>query len=789
MVDEKKYAELAEAMVQKAKAPDERALGERALEVAKVYEAYEKLKRKADCVDFGDLVSMPVRLLESNDTIREHLRAQYDHVLVDEYQDVNRSSVRLLSALRGSGENLWVVGDVKQSIYRFRGASSFNMGRFGNEDFLGGKRGRLTTNYRSVSEVVDLFSGFAVAMKVGDPKSALESDRDSSGQKPELRTVDQAEQQTVVVADTIEEMCRAGHSYKNQVVLCTGNEKLSEHGQNLERLGIPVLFLGSLFERTEVKDLFALMLILTDRRPVGLIRVGCLPEFEMPIADVSKVIDHFCASEVAPGRWLRDAQAVLGISDKARSVLGKLLMALDGFDEKALPWDFLAKVLLDRTRIAGRIAGSDDIKDRTRGIAIWQLMNFLRVQPPAKGLPIVRLMDRVRRLLRLGDERDLRQLPAAAQGVDAVRLMTIHGSKGLEFDIVHLPGLNMGTIPRPAPLPSCPPPDGMVAGGAGTALELFRAGQAEEQECLFYVAMSRAKDRLFAYAATKKANGNNWSFSPFLIRLSSNLTQRKVVSTRQLPVAAEDESIELTIDGSLNFKGEQIALYETCPRRFFYTHILQIGGRRTATAFMQMHEAVRTVFKAVINGTAPIANAEELNQRVAAAFAAHGLADHGYSNDYKAFALPMLQYFASIREGHTPELPTALSLTFNNERIIVRPDDVLIKPDGKRTFRRVKTGHHHSGDTEEVEAAALIFAAKQAFPDASIELVCLSDQRTEPLSMSGTKLENRMEKLNNLLKDIRSGRFPAYTSSRTCPNCPAFFVCGPTPQGILQKKF
>jgi superfamily I DNA/RNA helicase len=789
VVDEKRYSDLADAMVRNTKSAEQREMGERALEVAKVYDVYEQLKRRADCVDFGDLVSMPVRLLESNDTIRNHLQTQYDHILVDEYQDVNRSSVRLLTALCGNGENLWAVGDVKQSIYRFRGASSFNMGRFGREDFAGGKKGRLKINYRSVSEVVDAFSGFAVSMKVGDPDSALESHRGSSGQRPELLSVDQSEQQTIVLADTIEAMCRAGHRYRDQAVLCTGNDKLSDLGQSLERLGIPVLFLGSLFERSEVKDLFALLSILTDRRATGLVRVACWPEFEMSIADVAKVIDHFRANEAGTGMCLGELQAVEGLSAQARTALEKLVAALDGFDETALPWDVLAKVLLDRTRIAARIAGSDCAREKTRGIAIWQLMNFLRVQPPAKGLPIVRLTNRVRRLLPLGDDRDLRQLPAAAQGIDAVRLMTIHGAKGLEFPVVHLPGMNSGTIPRTAPAPSCPPPDGMVEGGAGSALDLFRAGQAEEQECLFYVAMSRARDHLFAYAPRKRSNGSNWSISPFLVRLGSNLTQRKITPTRELPLAPEDANIKLSVDGGLSFGGEQIALYESCPRRFFYTHILQIGGRRTATAFMQMHEAVRTVFQAVIDGSATIADDDELDRRVADAFAAHGLAEHGYVNDYKAFALPMLRYFGSIREGHIPVPPTALSLTFNNERIIVRPDDVLIKPDGKRTFRRVKTGHQHSSDSEDIEAAAFMIAAKQAFSDATIELVYLSDQKAEPLSMSSTKLENRKEKLDNFLKDIRLGSFPANPSSRTCPGCPAFFVCGPTPQGTLQKKF
>jgi superfamily I DNA/RNA helicase len=124
-----------------------RAACERAVEVARVYATYEQLKRNAHCIDFGDLVALPVQLLEKDAAIRATLQAQYDHVLVDEYQDVNRSSVRLLSTLRPDGRNLWVVGDAKQSIYRFRGASSFNITRFGRQDFAGGKRGRLKRNY------------------------------------------------------------------------------------------------------------------------------------------------------------------------------------------------------------------------------------------------------------------------------------------------------------------------------------------------------------------------------------------------------------------------------------------------------------------------------------------------------------------------------------------------------------------------------------------------------------------------------------------------------------------
>ena len=616
VVDEKRYAELAETMLRRATTDEQRVAAEKALEVAKVYAAYEVLKRKAQCVDFGDLVAMPVRLLEGDAEVRAGLQRQYAHVLVDEYQDVNRSSVRLLTALCGDGKNLWAVGDAKQSIYRFRGASSFNMARFGREDFAGGIRGRLKRNYRSTTEIVSAFSGFAVSMKVGDPDSGLEADRGASGLHPELRTVGRTEQQTVAVADSVEEMRRAGYRYSEQAVLCTGNEKLSILAQDMERLGVPVLFLGSLFERAEVKDLLTLLTILTDRRAMGLVRIGCWAEFPMPISDVASVLDQLRTAEGAPGEWLRNPSAFTGLSAQMVTALHELAAVLSGFDQRSSPWLVLATVLLDRTRIAARIAQATDIPSRTRGIAIWQLMNFIRVQPARRGLPITRLLDRVRRLVRLGDDRDLRQLPAAAQSIDAVRLMTIHGAKGLEFAAVHIPGLNASAIPGTPRPPSCPLPDGLVEGAEGSALDLFRVEHAQEQECLFYVALSRARDRLITYAPTQNANGYSRPLSPFVDRVGANFMRQAITPARTLPPAPEAAGVDLLVDGSLRFNAHQIALYERCPRRFFYTYILQIGGRRTATAFMQMHDAVRAVYQTVIDGTAPINSNEELDRRV-----------------------------------------------------------------------------------------------------------------------------------------------------------------------------
>jgi hypothetical protein len=108
-------------------------------------------------------------------------------------------------------------------------------------------------------------------------------------------------------------------------------------------------------------------------------------------------------------------------------------------------------------------------------------------------------------------------------------------------------------------------------------------------------------------------------------------------------VAAEARVVDLVVDGRLSFSAPQIALYESCPRRFFYTHVLQVGGRRTATAFMHLHEVVRSVVEVVIASNVPVSE-QALQAHTDAALAGEGLADHGYRAEFRDLALVMLRF-------------------------------------------------------------------------------------------------------------------------------------------------
>lgn len=779
VVNAAQYRNLAQQMHDVATNSQDIEVAERALEVAKVYEAYEALKRQAGCVDFGDLVLRPVLLLEANEALRQQLQQTYDHVLVDEYQDVNRSSVRLLTALKPDGTNLWVVGDSKQSIYRFRGASSFNISRFGHEDFPGGVTDYLERNYRSVPEIVDTFSAFAAGMHVGSTHSRLEADRAPCGSPPELRVVATGDLTSAALAENIEQMRQAGHAYRDQAVLCRGNDKLSELGLELERLEIPVLFLGNLFERQEVKDLVALLSLLTDRRAMGLVRLACWPEFVMSLEDVVQAFVRLRTNEVAPGDW---TSVIPYVSPAGQSTLAALATALAGFDATSHPWTVLATVLLDRTHVAARIAASSHVADQAQGIAIWQFLNFVRVQPSGQGLPIVRLMDRIRRLLRLRDDRDLRQLPAAAQGIDAVRLMTIHGSKGLEFPVVHLTGTNQDSIPGAYRPPKCPPPEGMIAGSAASSEATERDAQAQEQGCLFYVAMSRARDHLFLYAAQTKGNGHRRPLSEFIDRLNP-LRQTLIIPALQLVPAPDTAPLPVAFSGQVSFSAKAAALYESCPRRFLYTHLLQVGGRRHSSTFMKMHEAVNSVCQVIIE-----AGQHDWERRLEAAFVARELHEHGYATEYRTMAMAMVQFFLASRDGAVVESTQALSIAFGDQQIVVRPDEILLK-DGIRTLRTVRTGHAPRKEQKDVGSAAVLLAAHRAFPGATVELVYLADSQIKPLSLTPKQLASGHDKLDRMLADIRAGHFEAERSEYTCPGCPAFFVCGATPAGTLHKSF
>ncbi len=516
------YMALAERMAERAGDDgEERLCAEKAIEVAAVYRVYDAEMRRLGRLDFGDLVMRPTLLLERDHGALDILRAKHRHILVDEYQDVNRASVRLLKALAGGGERLWVVGDSRQSIYRFRGASSANMTGFG-ADFPGARIGRLTVNYRSSAEVVATFSAFATGMAAsrGVLPLDLTAHAGPSHAHPETRKVERPEDEAAAIAARILELRQVhGVDFRDQAVLCRGNARLAAVAAALERRDVPVLFLGTLFERNEIRDLLAVLALLVDPKAGTLARVARMPRYAMPLEDVGRL--QRVLARGARSRWHGRRNRRSRSAPRRRRCWRTSAPTFRAWARPATPGRRSAACCSTAGDLLPDPRPPLRTRDRMRMVALWQFLAFCRELPPGQGLPIQRLLDRTRRLVLLSEERDLRQMPAAAAAMDGVSLMTVHASKGLEFEAVHIPGMVGQGFPSGGRTPRCPPPDGLVAGAEGlSGLDAVRRGHAEEEECLFFVAASRARRHLTLLAARRKTNGSGRPLSPFLDKVA-----------------------------------------------------------------------------------------------------------------------------------------------------------------------------------------------------------------------------------------------------------------------------
>lgn len=792
MADVASYRALAQSMFDAATTDESTESAQKCLEIAEIYSRYEEAKRKHGAVDFGDLIMRPARLIEGNEAVRAAIQLRHRHVLVDEYQDVNRASVRLLKGVAGDGKRLWVVGDARQSIYRFRGASSVNMSEFAAE-FPGAVIDRLEINYRSTQQVIDAFSDFAGHMGASHGMLPLElqGDRGAGPDLPELRRFAADDDEAAGVAAAIRELEAKGVPLRDQAVLCRTNRRLNEIAAALEVRDIAVLHLGSLFERDEVRDLLALMSLVIDRFGDALVRVASHPRYDVPLQDIYLALRHLQSGSSSPLEQLDALSVIDALTPDGSKGLKILADDLKGFQSRMHAWDLLTCYLLDRTDLALKMAAAKSVRDRMRGVAVWQFLNFLREESPVPfGLPILRSLDRVRKLVLLAEERDLRQVPTAALDMNAVRLMTVHGSKGLEFEAVHVPGLTRASFPSSYRGQRCPPPVGLIAGAEGLSVsDEAKRSHAHEEECLFFVAMSRARTYLTLYHSQVSANGNKRNPSEFLGSISQQLI-RAIDTPSHIPLPADAPKptpivVRRAPDWAMT--DYRLELYQKCPRRFFYTHILGLRGARKATAFSRTHdclyEVIRWLSETRVGANPSVADAEATFETL---WQERGPNDHAFASDYRRLASRLVGVLVNSGAGRSFRKAEPLAIDLPNGRVMVEPNEMAELPNGTVVLRRIRTGHRTQAEYDGLEYTLYHLAGAAHFGrNFTVEALHLTDETMEAVVVTGKKLSNRRDEADDMLRKIGAGAFPPEIDAVTCPRCPHFFICPASPKGPL----
>ena len=253
------------------------------------------------------------------------------------------------------------------------------------------------------------------------------------------------------------------------------------------------------------------------------------------------------------------------------------------------------------------------------------------------------------------------------------------------------------------------------------------------------------------------------------------------------PDAPRPQPIEITYGPDWILSDRRLELYQKCPRRFFYTHVLGLGSARKATAFARTHDCLYQLIgwmsQARLEGDPAEADAEAAFESI---WQDRGPKDHAFAGDYRQLASRLVGALVRSGAGRRFQKSEPLAIDFPNGRVVVEPNERAEMLDGKVVLRRVRTGHRTKDEYDGLEYTLYRLAGEVHFKDGFVvEALHLTDGVMEFVEISDEKFGNRRDKTQAMLSGINSGNFPTEINSVTCPRCPHFFICPAAPKGSL----
>jgi DNA helicase-2/ATP-dependent DNA helicase PcrA len=435
--------------------------------LAKIYELYQNRLLESNAMDFDDLLLESVRLLAHDTPTRERLNRRYEFVMVDEYQDTNRSQYELMRLLTEERKNVAVVGDEDQSIYGWRGANIRNILDF-ERDFPGAVTIRLEQNYRSTKNILEAASA-VVANNTERIGKWLWTDSDA-GEKITLYEAPDAENEALWIADTVESTL-SRNPRDRVAVLYRTNSQSRQIEEALRRYGRKYIVVGgfSFYQRAEVKDVLAYLKVLTSPQDsISLLRIINTPARGLGRTTVEQIeqygLTHGTSLWGALEKMLEE-RAFPGRAEAALSAFHRMMTEIASTLKTASVADIL-RAVLERTGYRKMLEDEGTPDAQSRLANLDELLNAA-VDANERGESMREFLDHAA-LVADADSNDERA---------PVSLLTMHNAKGLEFPVVFVAGMEEGLFPHSRSLDS--------------------EAQMEEERRLCYVGMTRAEKRLY----------------------------------------------------------------------------------------------------------------------------------------------------------------------------------------------------------------------------------------------------------------------------------------------------
>jgi DNA helicase-2/ATP-dependent DNA helicase PcrA len=608
-----------------AAAPDDQDVNDRAgaqTELAAVYAAYQALMLREGHIDFGDQIVLALRLLRERPHVLSFYQRRFKYVLVDEFQDTNYAQFELVKLLAARHKNVAVVADDDQSIYKWRGAAISNVLGF-LEHYAGARQVVLTENFRSHQGILDAAYRLIqhnnpdrLEVKSGIVKH-LSAVRELAGPEPHHWHYETATQEADQVAATIRERVEQGTWKLSDVaILVRSNDDADPFLRSLNLRAIPWTFSGNagLYGRPEVRLLLAfLRAVAHPDDSVSLHYLASSDLYGVPIVDLTRCATHADRKH----RWLFDVlkgaetipELAVELSEEAKLAIRHLVSDLVRYMElgREMPTgELLYQFLVDSGWLA-RMSKAATARDEAEVQNISKF--FRRILDASKALKYDNIREFVKHLDALIDAGEDPAVAEADVETPAVRVLTVHKAKGLEFPVVFLVHLVQGRFPTPKRRDALELPVELVK-------DLLPTGDfhAQEERRLFYVGMTRARRELILTSARDYGGARERKVSLFVLEaldLPKDAARPfKAKAVEELegfappPAPAGDALAPMAADEELLLSHKQVDDYQTCPLKYRYVHLLRVPILRHHTVVYgsTIHAVVEFYLKRRVEG-------------------------------------------------------------------------------------------------------------------------------------------------------------------------------------------
>lgn len=471
--------------------------------VADIYSRYEQKLQLNNALDFDDLLMLSIKLLQENKEVREKYQDRFDYLLVDEYQDTNHAQYLLTKFLAAKHRNICVVGDADQSIYGWRGADIQNILDF-EKDYPDAKVIKLEQNYRSTQIILDAANA-VIENNTGRKPKNLWTENKSGADIIYFQAVDERDEARFVIEQLQNLQRTENKKLGDMAILYRTNTQSRIFEEMLIKSGISYNMVGGLkfYERKEIKDIIAyLRVIFNPADSLSLLRIINVPKRGIGDASLGKIQAYAAANNVSLFEAVSNAAAIDGLSSRFVSKLDDLagiIFELMNLASEAPVEDLIDRVLRD----TGYLEELENERTPQAQSRIDNLHELISVAQEFAASEEENNLENFLAHVALVSDIDDTEL-----GEDAITLMTLHSSKGLEFPVVFLVGMEEGLFPH--------------------ARTLMDETEIEEERRLCYVGITRAKEKLFL-SSTKMRTiyGNTVTYPPsrFLQEIPARLVK------------------------------------------------------------------------------------------------------------------------------------------------------------------------------------------------------------------------------------------------------------------------